>query len=168
MTTAYLESPLVVASDATVGEVLQLLRTERTACVLVCGANTQDQGNSTGSVKKAGQGKTGLGKSGLILGIFTERDALKWMATGQSLDLAVSEAMSQSPVTLTDDATVGQAIQKMAEGGYRHLPILATNGTPIGMAAVHGIVHYLVDHFPETIYNLPPTPNSVPSEREGA
>jgi CBS domain-containing protein len=173
VTTAYLESPLVVSSDATVGEVLQLLRTERTACVLVCGANTQDQGNSTGSVKKAGQGKTGLGnsglgKSGLILGIFTERDALQWMATGQSLDLAISEAMSPSPVTLTDDATVGQAIQKMAEGGYRHLPILATNGTPIGMAAVHGIVQYLVDHFPETIYNLPPTPNSVPSEREGA
>ncbi|MEO2048726.1 MAG: CBS domain-containing protein [Pirellulales bacterium] len=163
VTTAYLESPLVVASDAAVGEVLQLLRTERTACVLVCDANTQDQGNSAGSVKKAESGK-----SGSIIGIFTERDALKWMATGQLLDLAVSEAMSQTPVTLTGDATVGQAIQKMAEGGYRHLPILATDGTPIGMAAVHGIVQYLVDHFPETIYNLPPTPNSVPSEREGA
>ena len=163
MTTAYLESPLVVASNATVGEVLQLLRTERTACVLVCDANTQGQGNSIGSVKNAG-----VGKDNSILGIFTERDALKWMATGESLDLAISEAMSQSPVTLMDDATVGQTIQKMAEGGYRHLPILATDGTPVGMATVHGIVHYLVDHFPETIYNLPPTPNSVPSEREGA
>ena len=163
VTTAYLESPLVVASDATVGEVLQLLRTERTACVLICDANSQGQGNSTGSVKNAG-----VGKNSSILGIFTERDALKWMATGESLDLAISEAMSQSPVTLMDDATVGQTIQKMAEGGYRHLPILATDETPVGMATVHGIVHYLVDHFPETIYNLPPTPNSVPSEREGA
>jgi CBS domain-containing protein len=76
--------------------------------------------------------------------------------------------MSRSPVAVTDKATVGQAIGKMAAGGYRHLPILATNGTPVGMAVVHGIVHYLVDHFPGTIYTLPPTPDSVPSEREGA
>ena len=34
--------------------------------------------------------------------------------------------------------------------------------------AVHGIVRYLVDHFPETVYNLPPDPKSVPREREGA
>jgi len=177
VTTAYPESPLIVAPDATIEEVLQLLRTERTACVLVCDANTRDEDASTNSVAHAASGSVerksfveqdSTTANGSMLGIFTERDALKWMAAGQPLDQPVSAAMSKSPVSVTDDATVGQAIQKMAEGGYRHLPILAADGTPVGMAAVHGIVHYLVDHFPETIYTLPPTPDSVPSEREGA
>ena len=40
-------------------------------------------------------------------------------------------------------------------------------GAPTGVAAVRGIVHYLVDHFPETIYTLPPEPGKKPSERDG-
>ena len=178
VTAAYPEPPLIVAPDTTVGEVLQLLRTERTASVLICDDSTRvedvsrktpvgaDGGRADGG--RACGGRACGGRVGSMVGIFTERDALIWNASGQPLDRPVSEAMSSPPVAVTDEATVGQAIQKMAEGGYRHLPILAADGTPVGMAVVHGIVHYLVDHFPETIYTLPPTPDSVPSEREGA
>jgi CBS domain-containing protein len=165
VTAAYPEAPLIVAPEATVEEVLQLLRTQRTASVLICEVNAQDEG--TPSID-AGRDPADRGRGHSLVGIFTERDALKWLAAEHPLDRPVSEAMSRQPVAATDDATVGQAIQKMAAGGYRHLPILATDGTPVGMAVVHGIVHYLVDHFPETIYTLPPTPDSVPSEREGA
>ena len=63
---------------------------------------------------------------------------------------------------------MGEAIRVMAEGGYRHLPIVDSHGKPTGVVAVHGIVHYLVDHFPETVYNLPPDPKAAPREREGA
>jgi hypothetical protein len=42
------------------------------------------------------------------------------------------------------------------------------SGRPKGVVAVHGIVHYLVDHFPATVYNLPPNPNDSTREREGA
>jgi CBS domain-containing protein len=163
---------MMVAPDTTVGDVLQLLRTQRIASVLVCGANTRDQhAPMVDAVHDRADGQQDLAdgkRGGSMVGIFTERDALKWMAAGQRLDQPISEVMSRSPVAVTDEATVGQAIQIMAAGGYRHLPILATSGTPVGMAVVHGIVHYLVDHFPETIYTLPPTPDSVPSEREGA
>jgi hypothetical protein len=48
------------------------------------------------------------------------------------------------------------------------LPIVDDDGKPTGVVAVHGIVHYLVDHFPETVYNLPPDPNAAPKAREGA
>ena len=48
----------------------------------------------------------------------------------------------------------------MAEGGYRHLPMVDKARKPTGVVAVHGIVHYLVDHFPETVYNLPPDPKA--------
>ena len=90
------------------------------------------------------------------------------MAAGKEMDCPISEAMSRDPLTLPADASVGEAIQLMSERGYRRLPILSAEGVPIGIAGVHGIVHYLVDHFPETIYNLPPEPGVFPDEREGA
>ena len=80
----------------------------------------------------------------------------------------ISEIMSTKVTTLQADASMGEAIKTMSVGGYRHLPIVNADGKPTGMESVYGIVHYLVDHFPQTIYNLPPDPRSITSEREGA
>jgi CBS domain-containing protein len=76
--------------------------------------------------------------------------------------------MSSPPATISAAATVAEAIRTMAEGGYRHLPMVDSAGRPTGVVAVHGIVHFLVDHFPATVYNLPPNPNTSTKEREGA
>jgi CBS domain-containing protein len=122
---------------------MQLLRAQRTGAVLIC-------------------------EGSKLVGIFTERDALKLMARGADLSTPVRDIMSNSPATIASSATVGEAIRKMSEGNYRHLPIVDSDHKPTGVLAVHGIVHYLVDHFPETVYNLPPDPNSRPREREGA
>jgi CBS domain-containing protein len=140
---AYPDQPLAATADETVGQVLQLLRAQRTGAALIC------EGDK-------------------LAGILTERDALKLMASGADLSVPVRQVMSRDPVTILSNATVGEAIRVMAEGGYRHLPIVDGDGKPTGMVAVHGIVHYLVDHFPATIYNLPPDPKAAPREREGA
>lgn len=145
---AYPDEPLFVSPVATVGEVLQLLRTQKQTSVLICEGDTP------------GHGK--------LLGIFTERDALNWIAAGKDLEQPISDAMSRDPASLQASTSVGEAIKMMSEGKYRRLPILAADGTPHGMASVRGIVHYLVDHFPQTIYNLPPDPKAIQSEREGA
>jgi CBS domain-containing protein len=102
------------------------------------------------------------------VGILTERDALKLMAGGADFSQPVHEVMSSPPATIPANATVGEAIRTMSEGGYRHLPIVDHQERPTGVVAVHGIVHYLVDHFPATVYNLPPNPNDATKEREGA
>jgi predicted transcriptional regulator len=140
---AYPDQPLATTPETTIAEVLQLLRAQRTGAVLIC-------------------------DNGLLKGIFTERDALKLMADGADLSRPVKEAMTSDPATLSPKMTVGEAIRRMSEGGYRHLPIVDSKGWPEGVTAVHGIVHYLVDHFPNTIYNLPPNPNPSSGEREGA
>lgn len=140
---AYPEQPLATTTDDTVGNVMQLMRAQRNGAVLIC-------------------------EGPKLVGIFTERDALKLMARGADFSAPVREAMSTAPVTIADSATVGEAIRKMSEGGYRHLPIVDCQQHPKGMLAVSGIVHYLVDHFPETVYNLPPDPKAKPREREGA
>lgn len=103
-----------------------------------------------------------------LVGILTERDALKLMSAGADFSRPVSEVMSSQPATISATATVGEAIRTMSEGGYRHLPMIDSTGRPTGVVAVHGIVHYLVDHFPATVYNLPPNPKTATKEREGA
>jgi CBS domain-containing protein len=134
---------LAASVDATVGQALQLLRAQRTGAVMICDG-----------VK--------------LVGILTERDALKLMSAGVDFARPVSEVMSSPPATIPATATVGEAIRTMSEGGYRHLPMVDSAGRPTGVVAVHGIVHYLVDHFPATVYNLPPNPKTATKEREGA
>jgi CBS domain-containing protein len=90
------------------------------------------------------------------------------MARGADFTTPVRDVMSSDPATISSTATVGEAIRVMSEGGYRHLPIVDDARKPAGVLAVHGIVRYLVDHFPETVYNLPPDPKAAPREREGA
>jgi CBS domain-containing protein len=144
VTQAFPDQSLAVSGDATVGDVLQLMRTERGSCVLIC----TDEG--------------------ALEGIFTERDALRWMTEGGSPQTNIRELMTASPKFLKAKAPVGDAIRTMAEGGYRHLPIVDEAGVPQGVLAVRGIVHYLVDHFPNTIYNLPPDPSKSWIARDGA
>ncbi|NOZ38939.1 MAG: CBS domain-containing protein [Planctomycetes bacterium] len=165
VSTAYPDQPLFVLPTATVGEVIQLLRAQQTGSVLVCESDSAE-GDSA--------------NNGKLLGIFTERDALKYMAAASRgtddvnsansgiMQQAVSTVMSTDVTTLQADASMGETIKTMSQGGYRHLPILDADGKPTGVENVYGIVHYLVDHFPQTIYNLPPNPRSITSEREGA
>jgi CBS domain-containing protein len=134
---------LATTADATVGQALQLLRAQRTGAVMICEG-----------VK--------------LVGILTERDALRLMAAAGDFSRPVRDVMSSPPATIPSTATVAEAIRTMAEGGYRHLPMVDGEGRPTGVVAVHGIVHYLVDHFPATVYNLPPDPNTATKEREGA
>lgn len=140
---AYPDQPLAANASDSVGSVLQLLRAQRTGAALIC-------------------------EGAKLVGILTERDALKLMASGADLSTPARDVMSSDPATLPANATVGEAIRVMSEGGYRHLPVVDDAGRPTGVVAVQGIVHYLVDHFPETVYNLPPDPKAAPREREGA
>jgi CBS domain-containing protein len=140
---AYPEKPLIVAPSATVSEVLQLMRAQKTGSVLIC-------------------------ELGKLAGIFTDRDALRWMANPGNESEPISNLMTADPKSLPADTTVGEAIQQMSVGRYRHVPILDDKDCPSGVATVYGIVHYLVDHFPQTIYTLYPQPGQVSAEREGA
>jgi len=135
--------PLVVSPQATVREVFELLRTERTGGVLVC-------------------------REGVLVGIFTERDALKLMAQGGDFNAPIATVMTPRPVTVHMHETVSSAINRMASGGYRRLPMVNDMGRPIGMVKVSGILRYLVEHFPRAIYTLPPEPKQIPKERDGA
>ena len=137
-----LRPPLSVAPEASVREVLRLLRERRRGSVVVC-------------------------RQGRLVGILTERDILKILAGGRNLDVAVEREMTPNPLTIRQSDSVGAAVQRMAENGYRRLPVVDSDERPIGEIDVEGIVHLLVQHFPRAVYNLPPVANPATREREG-
>ena len=134
---------LTVPSGLPIREVLRLLKQERRGCAVVC-------------------------RDERVVGIFTERDALRVVARQTDLRLPIEQAMTPSPHTIRNSATVGHAIREMSTGHYRRLPIVDEKGAPTGILKVSGILHYLVEHFPQFIYNLPPTPHHSVQQREGA
>jgi CBS domain-containing protein len=61
-----------------------------------------------------------------LVGIFTERDALR-RVLGRDLDpdlTVLAEVMTRDPDTIGPDDTVCNAIRRMDEFGYRHLPVV--------------------------------------------
>jgi signal-transduction protein with cAMP-binding, CBS, and nucleotidyltransferase domain len=136
--------PWRVHPDQSVAEAVRLMRQQRVGCLLVCHGDT-------------------------LLGLFTERDLLRRvLAPGRPLTLPVSACMTPNPVTVSPTAPISAAVRLMEEGGYRHLPVLDATGRPVGVLSVKRIVHYLVEHYPYTVYNLPPDPGAYPLEPEGA
>ncbi len=60
-----------------------------------------------------------------VAGIFTDRDVLKRVAGRPgTLDQPVSRFMTPDPVVLRDDDTMAAALNKMGDGGFRHIPML--------------------------------------------
>lgn len=136
--------PLHVAPSHTVAEAVDLMRRERVGCLLVC-------------------------QDAKVVGIFTERDLIRRvLAVGKALTLRLAECMTPNPVAVHPKDPIAVAVRRMVEGGYRHLPVVEGDGRLVGVISVKRIVHYLAEHFPATVYNLPPDPGVVPHEREGA
>lgn len=72
-----------------------------------------------------------------IAGIFTERDALnKILSAGLDPDATcLAQVMASNPQTITADKPLSYALYMMAEGGFRHVPVVDQDGTPIGMVS---------------------------------
>lgn len=60
-----------------------------------------------------------------LLGIFTGRDAVRVMAAGGDAgSRPLVEVMTTAPDTIAPDRTAIEALRAMADGGYRHLPVV--------------------------------------------
>jgi CBS domain-containing protein len=73
-------------------------------------------------------------KDDLLVGIFTERDAV-FRVIARGLDVhttRLAEVMTPSPQTVGPDRTYGYALLLMHENGFRHVPVVV-NGKPVGL-----------------------------------
>ena len=136
--------PACVSVGTSLEETLRLMREEGVGCVLVC------QGDR-------------------LVGIFTERDVLNKLFGGEvDPGSPVERFMTPNPAVLSLDDTLGEAIRMMTERGYRHVPLTDRHGKQAGMIAARDIVHYIAEHFPAEVVNLPPRLHQNFTTPEGA
>lgn len=115
-----MQDPVVVAADTPVRDVLRAMVDAGVGCVVVA------------------EGRRPVG-------IFSERDALMELNT-HAIALGgrpVSDFMTAPPETLAPDAKVAFAVQRMAVGGYRHVPVVGADGELAGIISVRNILGYL-------------------------
>jgi CBS domain-containing protein len=108
-------TPLMVPRELPVTEALETMRAEGADAVLVV-----DRGR--------------------LVGIFTERDALLKLAGRSLVGLTIGDVMTRDPVVLREDDSVAVAINKMAVGGFRHIPLMSW-GRPTGIVTARDVFH---------------------------
>src|SRR5262249_51481595 len=137
--------PVCAEVGTTVGDVVRRMQQHRIGCVLIV------------SQRK-------------IAGIFTERDLLL-KVIGSPYDLEktpVEEFMTDAAESMRSVDTVAFALNKMSLGGFRHIPVIDEHGEPVGIVSVKDIVDYIADHFGAEVQNVPPVPELVAKDRDGA
>jgi CBS domain-containing protein len=138
-------NPLVVDADTSVVSAVNAMNEHHIGCVLVQ-------------------------KDGKLIGIFTERDALRRLIFRDgNRSWPVEAVMTRNPSTLPPSASVAFALNRMSLDGYRHIPIVDHDGKAIGVISIKDIVKLVVEAFPEGVLNLPPNPDhACPRTADGA
>ncbi len=138
-----LQKMIVVPKGTTIQEVVEKFQAEGVACVLI-GDDSLD-------------------------GIFTERDVIMKLA-GKGLDYhneIVDDYMTPAPESLEGGDSIAFALNRMTEGGYRHIPVVDAKGKPVGLVGVLDIVRHLAEYFSQDVFNLPPSPLRKQVRAEG-
>ena len=132
-----------VPPELSVREAVALMNEQHTGCVLVV-------------------------EDGRLAGIFTERDLLRIVQEDVDTSaIRVGEAMTADPDVLRPDDRLALALNKMSEGGFRHIPLVDGLGRPVGIVAMRDIVRFIVSMFPDAVLNVPPDPAKIPKKYGG-
>ena len=143
-------SPLCFSRDQFVSEAMHAMQKEHRGCVLVTESGAE---------------------GGTLAGIFTERDVLyRIIDRGRNpATLLMAEVMTRNPDALPVGSTVAFVLNRMAVGGFRHVPVVDEDDRPVALISVRDVVEFLVEQFPREIMNLPPEVGSnISRSREGA
>ena len=109
--------PDVLAASADVDDAVQVMHANGSDCVLVV-------------------------ENGRLVGIFTDRDAVLKVAGRPAAVRPIADYMTRDPVVLRHDDTIAVAINKMAVGGFRHIPIVE-DGVPTGVVTARDVFRHL-------------------------
>jgi CBS domain-containing protein len=85
-------------------------------------------------------------EKGKLVGIFTERDVVtRVVKAGRAADkTALAKVMTPDPETLTPDDTVREALDRMRDGHFRHLPVV-NRGRLVGIVSIRDLYQSVID-----------------------
>lgn len=124
--------------------------------------------DAAAKMREASHGSALVCEDGKLVGIFTERDLLKALAADDAMSSSINDVMTQNPQTVTTSDSLTHVLGLMDHGGYRRLPVVDEKQAPVGIIDVKTVVHFLVEHFPESIYTQASDAHLTARHREGA
>ncbi|MBV8268802.1 MAG: CBS domain-containing protein, partial [Planctomycetaceae bacterium] len=85
------------------------------------------------------------------VGLLTDRDlVLRVLALGQDpRQTSVGEVMTKEPKTVTEGTPIEQALALMRSGACRRLPVVAGDGTLVGLVSLDDILSLLAEELRE-------------------
>src|SRR5687767_2208824 len=116
--------PTTTTPEATISDAVRLMQEASVGCLVV----EQD---------------------GAVRGILTERDCVLKLSQAGLDGMTVAEIMTPDPVVLRPDDSLAVAINKMAVGGFRHIP-LVENGRATGIVSARDLFRYILDTIDST------------------
>jgi CBS domain-containing protein len=150
-------------SEETLNEPIRLLD-PREAVFVGAGASVAD---AISAMSEHANGCVLVVDAGNLVGILTDRDVVRRvLPLGVPLGaVRVADHMTATPDVLTMDDPIAFALNRMAIGSYRHVPLLDADGRPVAVVSVRDIVRFIVDHFSRKVMNLPPShsPSTPPT-----
>ena len=84
-------------------------------------------------------------KNRKLVGILSNRDIL-WKVVGKHKNLSkvtVGEVMTPNPEYVMPDDPIAFAVNKMAMGGFRHIPVIQEDGKPVSIILIKDVLDYL-------------------------
>ncbi|MEM1265515.1 MAG: CBS domain-containing protein [Pseudomonadota bacterium] len=113
---------LTVRPDATVADAARLLSENRIGALIVSSDGER------------------------LEGMLSERDIVRELGRegAKVLERPVSALMTATVVTSSPDEVAVQALQKMSDGRFRHLPVLES-GDMVGVVSIGDVVKYRID-----------------------
>jgi len=137
--------PLAVAATTPTYDVVQLMTLRSRGAVLITGEDER------------------------LVGIFTESDLCR------RVDLRdegwhqhpISEYMTTRMKTARSESSIATALLTMTAGGFRHLPVLDREGTPVAIISVRDVIAHIAECLPKEFINLPPDPDHEAREPWG-
>ncbi len=111
---------LVASPDDSIQKIVKIFQEQKKNCVLVY-------------------------KNKKMVGILSNRDIL-WKVTGKDKDLSkvkVSQVMTPNPEYVGPDDPIAFVVNKMAMGGFRHVPVLQADGKPLSIILIKDVLGYL-------------------------
>ena len=108
----------IVDPDLGIADAIRQMHAAGTDCLLVC----EDE---------------------ILIGIFTDRDAVVKAADKRLGLYRVSDFMTPDPVVLRREDTLAVAVHKMAVGEFRHIPVVEDDGRPIGVVSAADVFRHI-------------------------
>lgn len=114
------EDLLVASPSDTIQKILKIFQDQKKNCVLVY-------------------------KNKKMVGILSNRDIL-WKVAAKYKDLSkvkVADVMTPNPEFVRPGDPIAFAVNKMAMGGFRHVPVLDDDGAPLSIILIKDVLEYL-------------------------